>query len=126
MNGTVTETKREQRVDQAPRRNWLHPQVNIVETGEAFVLEAEMPGVSKEGLEILLEGSELTIVGRRGAVAGEAHPLYRESYDCDYRRSFQLDPMIDTARITARMEHGVLYLELPKAEKVKPRKIAVE
>jgi HSP20 family protein len=128
MNGTVTENKsnREQRLNQPPRRNWLHPQVNIVETAEAFVLEAEMPGVSKEGLEILLEGTELTIVGRRSAMAGGAQPLYRESYDCDYKRSFELDPMIDTARITARMDNGVLYLELPKAEKVKPRKIVVD
>lgn len=128
MNGTATETRpnREQRADQQPRRNWLQPQVNIVETRDAFVLEAEMPGVSKEGLEILLEGNELTIVGRRACAGAEAQPLYRESYDCDYRRSFELDPVIDTARIAARMDNGVLCLELPKAEKVKPRKIAVE
>lgn len=131
MNGTVTENRpnREQRVEQQPqaqRRNWLQPQVNIVETKDGFVLEAEMPGVNKEGLEILLEGNELTIVGRRSAGANGAQALYRESYDCDYRRSFELDPVIETSRISARMDNGVLYLELPKAEKVKPRKITVE
>lgn len=128
MNGTVTETRpnREQRAEQPQRRNWLQPQVNIVETRDAFVLEAEMPGVSKDGLEILLEGTELTIVGKRACPSDESQALYRESYDCDYRRSFELDPTIDTARVTARMENGVLYLELPKAEKVKPRKITVE
>jgi HSP20 family molecular chaperone IbpA len=128
MNGTVTTqenktTGREQRPEQ--RNRWLQPQVNIVETKEGFVLEAEMPGVNKEGLEVLLEGSELTIVGRRQQFDG-ANPVYRETYDFDYRRSFELDPMIDAGRISARMENGVLFLELPKAERVKPRKITVE
>jgi len=129
MNGTVAtqenkQVQQREHRNEAPRR-WVQPQVNIVETKDAFVLEAEMPGVSKEGLEILLEGTELTIVGRRQRFDG-ANPLYRESVDFDYRRSFELDPMIETGRISARMENGVLFLELPKAEKVKPRKIAVE
>jgi HSP20 family protein len=133
MNETMTtqENKasvpntREQRAEPARRRNWVQPQVNIAETKDAFVLEAEMPGVNKEGLEILLEGNELTIIGRRQQFQ-EAQPVYRESFDYDFRRSFELDPTIDTSKITARMDHGVLNLELAKAEKVKPRKITVE
>jgi HSP20 family protein len=129
MNGVTTQENkaaRESRPEQTQRPlRWLQPQVNIVETKDGFVLEAEMPGVNKEGLEILLEGNELTIVGRRQRFEG-AEAVYRESYDYDFRRSFELDPMIDTARITARMDSGVLFLELPKAEKVKPRKISVE
>jgi HSP20 family protein len=127
-NNVVTHEKRparEQSLDQ-PRRGWLHPQVNITETKEAYLLEAEMPGVGKDGLEILLEGSELTIIGRREPDLDNAQVVYRESSNSDYRRSFELDPSIDTGRITARMEDGVLILELPKAEKVKPRKIRVD
>ncbi len=104
---------------------WLHPQVNILETKDAYLLEAEMPGVSKEGLEILLEGNELTIIGRR-TNAQSGTPLYRESSDYDYRRSFELDPTIVSSKIKARMEQGTLFLELPKPEVVKPRKITVE
>jgi HSP20 family protein len=129
MNGIAAQESkqaRDQRTEQTARPvRWLQPQVNIAETKDGFVLEAEMPGVNKEGLEILLEGNELTILGRRQRFEG-AEAVYRESYDYDFRRSFELDPMIDTGRISARMEHGVLFLELPKAEKVKPRKIAVE
>jgi HSP20 family protein len=51
--------------------------------------------------------------------------VYRESRELDYRRVFELDPSIDSARITAKMEQGVLRLHLPKAESVKPRKISV-
>jgi HSP20 family protein len=108
------------------QRGYLHPAVNVVETKDGYVLEAEMPGVGKDGLEVLLEENELTIVGHRKAVVEGAQPLYRESVDRDYRRAFELDPTIDTAKISARIERGVLTLTLPKAEKVKPRKITVE
>src|SRR5688572_17554302 len=116
MNGTVTTPERktspEQNLEQQHRRRgWLQPSVNIVENADRFVLEAEMPGVGKDGLEVLLEGNELTILGRRQSPVTGAQPLYRESYDRDFRRSFELDPMIDTSRITARMESGVLYLD---------------
>jgi HSP20 family protein len=131
MNSTVAtqENKpvRQSRQDQLQQqRKWLHPQVNIIETKDGFVLEAEMPGVSKDGLEVLLEGNELTIVGRRQQFTTEAQPIYRESFDYDFRRSFEIDPAIDTGRISARMDNGVLYLDLPKTERVKPRKITVE
>ena len=107
-------------------RGYLHPPVNVVETKDGYVLEAEMPGVGKEGLEVLLEENELTIVGHRRTGVEGAQALYRESVDRDYRRTFVLDPTIDTGKINARMDRGVLTLNLPKAEKVKPRKISVE
>jgi len=130
MTNSVTTTQenrptaREAR--QPERRGWVQPTVNIVESRDGYVLEAEMPGVNKEGLEVLLEGNELTIVGHRASDVPEAQLVYRESADRDYRRTFELDPAIDTGRITARMENGILFLELPKSEKVKPRKITVE
>jgi len=108
-----------------PQRGYLQPPVNVVETKDGYILEAEMPGVGKDGLEVLLENNELTIVGHRRSFEG-GEPLYRESVDRDFRRTFVLDPAIDTAKITARVERGVLTLNLPKAEQVKPRKISVE
>jgi HSP20 family protein len=106
--------------------HYISPEVNIYETKDGYVLEAEMPGVSKEGLEITLEGTEITITGHRKAesLAGEA--LFHESQNADYRRVFELDPAIDTAKVSARMDQGVLRLTMPKSERVKPRKISVE
>ena len=106
-------------------RGYLVPQVNIVETTDSLILEAEMPGVSKEGLEVLLEGNELTIVGRRQTGVPGAEPVYRESSPRDFRREFVLDPSIDTSKLSATIEQGVLTVTLPKTEKVKPRKIQV-
>jgi len=121
-----TQTRPVRENNGATQRGYLHPAVNVVETKDGYILEAEMPGVGKDGLEVLLENNELTIVGHRSSVVEGAQPLYRESVDRDYRRSFELDPTIDTGKISARMDRGVLTLNLPKAEKVKPRKIAVE
>jgi HSP20 family protein len=101
------------------------PDVNIYETKDGYILEAEMPGVNKEGLEITLEGHEITITGRRPDEVVPGQALFRERHSVDYRRVFELDPAIDTSRIAARMNQGVLFLTLPKSEEVKPRKIAV-
>jgi len=103
---------------------YLAPEVDIRETKEEYLLEADMPGVGKEGLEVLLEGNELTITGRRQpAPAGDL--LHREIAGNDYRRVFVLDPMVDSAHIRAAIEQGLLRVVLPKAEQVKPRQIAV-
>lgn len=113
-----------QRAETETEREYVRPEVNIVETKEAYILEAEMPGVTKEGLDIGLEENVLTIVGRRGTVpAGNA--LYRESRVADFRRVFEVDPSIDSGKISARIEQGILTLTLPKAERVEPRKITV-
>jgi HSP20 family protein len=125
MKGTV-ETEPRRASDSRPQREYVSPDVNIFETKDGYVLEAEMPGVSKEGLEITLEGNEMTIVGHRKNEASTGTALFRERSLVDFRRVFELDPAIDTAKIAAKMDQGVLSLTLPKSEKVKPRKIVVD
>jgi HSP20 family protein len=111
----------------APERRYVTPEVNIFERQDSFVLQAELPGVAKEGLEISVEDSVLTLIGRRNAVTDvpAADLLYRESREADFRRSFELDRSIDTTKIAAKLEQGVLTVTLPKVEKVKPQKITV-
>ena len=60
-----TLTKMESNADLETNRPYVSPPVDIYETKEAYVLEADMPGVNKHGLEILLEGNELTLIGHR-------------------------------------------------------------
>lgn len=108
-----------------PEHGFLTPPVNITETADGYTLEAEMPGVTKSGLEVMLEGNELTLVGRRQDKIENAELLYRESSPRDFRRTFVLDPTIDTSKIEAKMDNGILSLFLPKAERVKPRKIPI-
>ncbi len=108
-----------------PERRFIAPEVNIFESKDEYVLEAEMPGVSKDGLEITLEANVLTLVGRRSDTDPAGGAVYRESRPADYRRVFELDPAIDSEKISARVDQGVLTLTLPKSERVKPRKISV-
>jgi HSP20 family molecular chaperone IbpA len=105
---------------------YIRPVVDIRETQQGYVLEAEMPGVKKEGVNVHLEGNVLTVEGRRSTPAlPETGYFYRESSPADFRRSFELDPAIEADKISARMEQGILTLTLPKAEAAKPRKIVV-
>ena len=106
-------------------RRFVSPRVNIFENKEGYLLEAEMPGVSKAGVEVLLEGNELTLVGRRQTDVPNAELVYRESSPWEFRRTFVLDPSTDTSKVNASIEQGVLTVHLPKTEMVKPRKIAV-
>jgi HSP20 family protein len=127
MNSNLTNTNSRSDVQQngANRVNYLTPLANILESKDGYVLEAEMPGVNKDGLEITVEDGELTIVGRRTVGEVRGRELHRESRAFDFRRSFELDPSIDTTKISAKIDQGVLTLHLPKAEAVRPRKIAV-
>jgi len=104
---------------------FITPPASVSETTDGYLLELEMPGVSKDGLAISIENNELSIIGRRSNPAIEGTPVHRESRPHNYRRSFEIDPSIDSAKIAAHMNQGVVTLTLPKAEEVKPRKITV-
>jgi HSP20 family protein len=104
---------------------FVTPVASVVEDGDAYLLKVEMPGVNKEGLEISVENNELTITGRRDLAQIEGTLIHRESRTEDFRRVFELDPSIDTSKISARIDQGFLTLTLPKAEQVKPRKVVV-
>lgn len=126
MNAVANRNERtERRAQPVESQNWFTPEVNIFETKDGYYLEGDMPGVNKDGLEITLEANTLTIVGRRSEPDFGAEPVYRESKVGHFRRVFELDPAIDTSKISAKMEQGILKLHLPKADKVKPRKIQV-
>ena len=131
MNNSLTKTEKRSNTDvqqsaqQQQPRSYVSPRVNITESKDGYLLEAEMPGVAKDGLEILLEGNELTLVGHRTPEPTGLSLIYRESTQRDFRRVFELDPTIDTGKVEAKMENGVLKLHLPKAEQVKPRRISV-
>ena len=123
MNAVAEKEKQARPVAELP---FVAPDVNIYETEDGYILQADMPGVTKDGVEITLEGNTLTFTGRRHEEAISGSVLYRETRGLNYRRAFELDPAIDTRRISAEMRQGVLTLTLPKAEHVKPRRIEIK
>ncbi len=102
------------------------PQVDILETEQALLLVAEMPGVDEGGVDITVEKNILTIRGRvEASIPAGFRPAYSEYQVGDYERVFSLSDEVDKDRIKATIRNGVLKLVLPKAEAVKARKIAV-
>ena len=123
MNTLVREDRNAER---AQREQFIAPAASVTESGDGYTLEVEMPGVNKEGLEISVENNELTITGWRSLPSIDGTILHRESRSENFRRSFEIDPSIDTGKISAKIEQGIVTLTLPKAEHVKPRKISVQ
>ena len=106
--------------------SWVPP-VDVVEEPERLVFRAEIPGVSKEDIDIKFENGTLVLRGEKKMereVEGEtAHRV--ERFYGTFTRSFTLPATIDAGKIQARYKDGVLELVLPKAEVAKPRKIEI-
>jgi HSP20 family molecular chaperone IbpA len=102
------------------------PDVDICETKDAMWLWADMPGVDEESLDIKLADGVLSI---EGSVSLQEYqdltPIYTEYNIGNYARRFTVSSDIDAERIKARVTNGVLTLELPKAERAKPRRIPI-
>ena len=111
----------------AANRRYARPRASITENASGFVVQVEMPGVSRQGLEITFENGELTLLGHRQPAAAPAGSelLYRESRVADFRRVFEVDGSIDATHISAGLDQGLLTLTLPKAEAAKARKIEI-
>jgi HSP20 family protein len=122
MNTTVREN-RETEARQTDQ--FIAPMASVIEENDGYSLWVEMPGVNKEGLELSIENNELTIMGCRSLPTIDGTLIHRESRSENFRRVFELDPSIDANKIGAKMEQGILTVTLPKADHVKPRKIAV-
>ena len=122
MNSLTRETRE---ADRGQAEQFINPPASVTEIADGYMLEIEMPGVKKDGLEISVENNELTIIGRRSVPAVEGTLIHRESRPENFRRAFEIDPSIDADKISAKIDQGLVTLTLPKAEHVKPRKITV-
>ncbi|HVU23621.1 MAG TPA: Hsp20/alpha crystallin family protein [Opitutus sp.] len=115
--------RREEARDLGPA---VRPHYEVKETDEAYGLTVYLPGVAKDGLDVTAEADEVRIVGRKSWKRPEGWTaLYRESADVPFELVLTHENAIDTAKVAAELRDGVLRLSLPKAEAIKPRKIAV-
>jgi HSP20 family protein len=102
------------------------PRADVLDTDDEFLVLADLPGVTPDGIDIRFENGELTLHGRRAADHGEKPRALWEYEVTNYFRTFRLTEHIAADRIEAELKNGVLTLHLPKAEAVKPRRIAVK
>lgn len=107
------------------QERYITPPVDIYETEDGLLVKADLPGVAREGLDVRVENSLLTIRGKAAHVA-PGDPVYREYGLVNFFRQFELNERVDQSKISAELKHGVLTLTLPKAEEAKPRQIEVK
>jgi HSP20 family protein len=111
--------------------NWIRgmwaPSVDIYENDDAFVLKAELPGFTKDDVQIELHNNRLTLRGERKQETEAKEEQYhrRERAYGRFERSFMLPTMIDADKVTANFKNGVIELRLPKSEAAKPKRIAI-
>ncbi len=100
---------------------------DIKETDEAYIVEAEMPGVKKENVELICEKGVLTITAKTNEEKTEEKQGYirKERVSGELTRRFEIED-IDEEKISAKMEDGILTVTLPKSAESKEKRIAIE
>ncbi len=105
----------------------LTPAADIHETKDGAVIYIDLPGVSKDSLDINMDSDVLTIKGGVNLnTPDDLNPTYMDVHAGFYSRKFTLSSELDSAKIDANLKNGVLQLEIPRSEKHKPRKIEVK
>jgi len=102
------------------------PAIDVCETDTGWLLVADMPGVTKDGIDVQVERGVLTLSGRCGCEPPQGRPVYEGFTRANYFRSVTLSDEIDRTRITATQNEGVLTVMLPKAAATQTRKITVQ
>jgi HSP20 family protein len=127
-DNTITKSAAEQTAVAERTRNGCcyRPNVDILEQGDELLVLADMPGAKSDAIDLNFEDGTLEIHAPVAPRRGDGEEcLLREYGVGDYYRSFQISESIDAGKISAEYADGVLKLHLPKAESLKPRKIAV-
>jgi HSP20 family protein len=122
----ATQALEKQDVQKTAERRTVRPVGNICEEKEAVVLRLEMPGVSKDGIDVNIDGDTLTIRGNRRGYADDVAYLIHERRDADYRATYTLDERVDRDKVEAKMDNGILTVRLHLKDEVKPRRIEVK
>ena len=127
MKNQALEKKEEQRAVTSANQYTYSPKVDIWETEDGYNLQVEMPGVDQKGVDVKLEDSVLSILGRMQAESFDGYEKIWSEYDIgNYERQFQITEKIDEAKIQASFKDGSLSLLLPKREVAKPKRIEVK
>lgn len=102
------------------------PNTNLYDAGENLEMKIEVPGIAKENLSVKIQGNYLEIRGERISDAPEGYTSHRvERGTNSFTRSFTLPSDVDSSRVEARLDNGLLTLILPKSEAAKPKRITI-
>lgn len=108
-----------------PKKVFHVPLADIYETDDLYSLKLEMPGITKDNLEIVIDDNELRITAETSVEENEKDLKYAEFTARNFSRTFRIGTDIDRDKVDAKLENGVLTLVLHKSEEVKPKKITI-
>lgn len=112
--------------NEASQSGAIMPRVDVLEDKSGITLYADLAGVSKDKLALHIEGDTLTIEGELGLTMPEGMEASHAEVSLPrYRRVFTLSKELDSEKISAEFDHGVLKLSIPKAEHLQPRKVEI-
>ena len=133
MNDTTELTQRDQtnlaqrEGDQSARRMTITPAVDIFEDGQAVTLWADLPGVTKDKLDVRVHDGNLSIEAEAVVpTPANLRVQHVEVREPRFARTFTLSPDFDTSKIEASLQDGVLKLTIPRREEARPRRIEVK
>ncbi len=99
--------------------------LDVYTQGEDYVVEAALPGLAPDSIEVTALGSQVTIRGEYPAAPEGRRYLLRERAAGRFERTITLGSDVDTDKVQAHYEHGVLRLTIPKAESARPKRVAI-
>ena len=103
------------------------PPIDIFETSDGLILQADLPGVSSESLELQIQDNKLSLFGKVALPIPPGARLIHQEYQVGhFLRSFILSDEVDHHRISAKLNQGVLEIELPRLPKPEPRRIQIQ
>lgn len=102
------------------------PKTNLLENGDRFEVQAEVPGILKDDLNIKIQGNYLEISGKRTVDNPDGYKVHRNERGSNtFSRSFTLPDEVNADEVEATLKDGILYLTLPKSEIAKPKQITI-
>jgi HSP20 family protein len=112
---------------QSARRVHVYPPLNLYDAGDRYILSVQLPGVAPGDVDLTITGETLTMRGERNRTEGVKDDSYRrqERPVGRWSRTVTLPDRVDSAQVSASFAHGILTVQLPKAESAKPRHIVV-
>lgn len=114
-----------------PESHTSGPRINVAESTEGFVLQAEVPGWKQDEIDVEVHDGVLTLRGKQGMIENtkakepESDYQIREFIRRNFERSFRLGEQVDTETISAKLENGILTIGLRKKEEVRPKRVKI-
>lgn len=126
-NGGVSTKQADQDGRASSTEPALQPAVDVFETEDGITLQADLPGVSKDRLNLRIDGTNLLIEGRIAITPQDQaqQPVYADVRSALYRRNFMLSHELEADKVDANLKDGVLTVRIPKRPELRPRRIEV-